>query len=758
MLFGLGVLLILNGDVWAQISQETAPGKLFPGGINNCSYFYVFGPRGRRSAGREDSVMVAFYRFPSGTFGPVSIHVFDPGVEGARDRRSWGRKTTTEFTVYGGRGTHSDPISKTARPTSEQLGTPLYSRSFKTGHANQWIEFGPYNMSQGESDDGWVYFKLVAVGLNGSRSNFFGTAVTPMARVEAFSYSTTIHLDRKDRATLNFELEAPPNVDTIIEHNYDMDSTGTPSLVTEVGPFVLRKSATGKWHESFVTIDPMARTRRLAYTIRRGSQTSANCGFYFTDGEGNPLKVFFNPAPVLKPPVKLAPANTCEIDLPLVHLEKRVPQKVALGEEYLIELDVSAKTELADVRITDAIPEGAQYVDSNPRATVNGRMPSWTFAAMQSGEVKNIKIRARAQREGELIGCATLAAIPRGCLSTFVGKAEIAITKTGPARARLGDVIEYEITVSNPGTAIASDVVVKDNVPDGLSHESGSRVVTHEIGELDPEQSRVITIELKVDKRGRFCNTAVVETTNAGHNNAEACTVIVQPLLEITKTATPEAYIGKKARYNITVRNPGDVDLTDVVITDTAPPETSIFSAKGATTTVDEAVWRVPVLKAGMQQNLELLLTSDTLGTRCNHVEVTSSEDLSDTAEACTLWKGYPALLLEVIDTEDPLLIGESTQYIIRITNQGSGDDTNVTIVAGYPREITPTAAGGATAGRVAGKVVWFSPYARLTPKEMIEFTIDAKAAVKGDSRLLVKMNSDLLKTPVTEEESTQVH
>jgi uncharacterized repeat protein (TIGR01451 family) len=170
-------------------------------------------------------------------------------------------------------------------------------------------------------------------------------------------------------------------------------------------------------------------------------------------------------------------------------------------------------------------------------------------------------------------------------------------------------------------------------------------------------------------------------------------------------------------------------------------------------------VWTIAELKAGEKQTFAVSLTSPVAGNLCNQVGASSAEGVSAQAEACTLWKGHPALLIEVVDTVDPLLPGESTTYIIQVKNQGTAPDHNVGITVRFPASISPTAVSGVTAGKIDGKVVTFPPVAQLEPKQVVEWRVEAKADVTaGDSRLKVEMRSDLLKSPVVEEESTHVY
>ena len=111
-----------------------------------------------------------------------------------------------------------------------------------------------------------------------------------------------------------------------------------------------------------------------------------------------------------------------------------------------------------------------------------------------------------------------------------------------------------------------------------------------------------------------------------------------------------------------------------------------------------------------------------------------------------------------MIDTEDPLLVGEETTYVIQITNQGTAADTNVGLQIQLPSELSVVSAAGDSIGTISENNVNFAPYAILNAKEIIQFRVVAKAVSVGDARFRAQMSSDMLKSPVPEEEATQVY
>ena len=122
------------------------------------------------------------------------------------------------------------------------------------------------------------------------------------------------------------------------------------------------------------------------------------------------------------------------------------------------------------------------------------------------------------------------------------------------------------------------------------------------------------------------------------------------------------------------------------------------------------------------------------------------------------MWIGHPGLLIEMIDTCDPILVDETTCYRIRITNQGTAPDTGIRVVANFPRQLEPVSVSGTTKGSIAGQTVTFDVYEQLDCQECIEYQITVRAMETGDARVRVELHSDLLVEPVTEEESTYVY
>ncbi|CAA6678854.1 Unannotated [Lentimonas sp. CC4] len=448
------------------------------------------------------------------------------------------------------------------------------------------------------------------------------------------------------------------------------------------------------------------------------------------------------------------------IDQYAVSLDKSAPATVALNEPFTYNYTVTAKQDLKQVIVKEQIPAGTVYVSSNPEAEVSGSNVTWTLYNLANGVQAPLELVVKPTSATDLSSCATITAIQDACTTTSVGVPELAIVKTTPnEQVLINTGVPWTITVTNTGNFCAYDVVVTDTLPAGISHESGETTLVTEVGTLAPGESREITINTTAVANGQHTNVASATSSNTPGAVTHSDDVkVVEAGLEVTKDGTPMQFVGKRASYKIVAKNTGDVALSDVVVTDTVPAQNKLLSASGAQIDGNTATWTVS-LGAGESKNFDVTVLGLEEGTYCNQVSASSAEyGLSGNDDACTEWRGYPALLIEVIDTEDPLLVGEETTYIIQITNQGTAPDTNVKLDIQIPRELSVVSAAGDTQGTITGNNVNFAAYPSLAAKEIIQFRVVAKALSVGDARFKAQMNSDLLKTPVPEEEATQVY
>ena len=167
---------------------------------------------------------------------------------------------------------------------------------------------------------------------------------------------------------------------------------------------------------------------------------------------------------------------------------------------------------------------------------------------------------------------------------------DLGITKTDtPDPVAAGDLLRYNITVTNHGGNLAEDVGVTDTLPAGVSYVSDTigctlagSTLTCELGNIAPGASVAFSIQVRVSSSAivngittltnEATVTALTGDPNPLNNTATASTIVVERAdLRVLKTCKPDtaAIAGATGHCEIQVDNLGPSDARSVTLVDT---------------------------------------------------------------------------------------------------------------------------------------------------------------------------------------------
>jgi uncharacterized repeat protein (TIGR01451 family) len=176
-----------------------------------------------------------------------------------------------------------------------------------------------------------------------------------------------------------------------------------------------------------------------------------------------------------------------------------------------------------------------------------------------------------------------------GCeFAPVVTVTDVGIVKSGPASATVNGTFNYSVTVTNTGTAAATNVTVTDNVsgaltvtavsftsPGGNGTCPAQQNVSCNVGTLQAGQSATVTITVTVTVNAcpQVVNTASVSADGIPAETSNTVTTTVPcpanvPSLALLKTGTATVTQGGAVTYTVTVSNSGTGSASSVVITD----------------------------------------------------------------------------------------------------------------------------------------------------------------------------------------------
>jgi len=442
----------------------------------------------------------------------------------------------------------------------------------------------------------------------------------------------------------------------------------------------------------------------------------------------------------------------------LYTVDKTLLSSTQVGDEYQYRLRITALADITHVHVVEHLPAGLDFVRAEPETKVDGKDLMWMWPAMTKGEVRDLLITVRPTIEGNYLTSTMVCVDPVVVLPLFAGLPRLEINKAGPAVAELGEKIPYTITVRNSGTAIARNVQVSDVLPEGLTTSDS---VAASLGDLAPNESKTFNLVARSANKGSFTNTARAAYAGGQPVEAQSVVSIADSRLSITKTGPANQYVFATATYQITARNDGDTTLSNVVVTDNVPRGAEVVSAPGGQVGRGNVTWNIASLAPGQSVTQEITLTASEPVTTTNQATVSAvsgtGRQLSEQAQAVTEWEGAPGVLTELTDSNDPIRVGGSTTYEIRITNQGTFKPVNARVKLILSDNVRAVSAEGDARGTITGQEIVFDDVL-LKPRGVIKLRVPVQAVKSSVAKARMEFMSSFLPEPFVKEESTFVY
>jgi uncharacterized repeat protein (TIGR01451 family) len=445
----------------------------------------------------------------------------------------------------------------------------------------------------------------------------------------------------------------------------------------------------------------------------------------------------------------------------VVLLERVTPTEVRVGQglAYTVKVTNLTRVEINQVVVTEEFPASFKVgtVLPEPMKSETGRA-TWEWPKLGPRETKEIRISGSAGGVEDLTFCATVTFSTVACATTRIVEPNLVLTKSAPDEVLVCDPIPLRFVVGNTGTGVARNVRVTDELPKGWATADGKTALAFDAGDLAAGQSREFSANARASETGEFTNTASAVEDGGLTVRASATTAVRKPALVVSKTGPGYRYVGRPAKFEITVANDGDASAQRTVLADAVPAGTQFVAASDDGRVADGKVtWNLGTIAAGSSKTVNLTVRPTQRGTIRN-TAVAKAVCAEGTASASLEVRGIPAILLEVIDIHDPIEIGSNETYEIVVVNQGSAEGTNIVVACTLPPEQEYVSSTGPTQAKVEGETAAFAPLPSLAPKAKVTYRVVVKGVKAGDVRFKVSMTSDQVKTPVEETESTHVY
>jgi uncharacterized repeat protein (TIGR01451 family) len=443
---------------------------------------------------------------------------------------------------------------------------------------------------------------------------------------------------------------------------------------------------------------------------------------------------------------------------PQLNIEKIAPSNALIGMPLIYSILVKnvGQSAARDVVVEDRIPKGTKLSGTIPRAELSGKKLIWRIGTLGGGEQRKISIRVIPQEAGEIGSVATVNFVAEAAAETVVTAPRLEFKISAPSAARLGELVPFHFEVRNVGTGEARGVLIRDLIPQGLSHSAGNDL-EYEVGRLLPGKSKQLTLDLKAGKVGTAVNRAVVLAEGGLTTEAKATIEISGSKVALSRNGPQRRYLGRQAVFTNTLVNESSFAVDGVVLVESLPAGMEFAGASHGGQYNDGSrtiAWRIDQMAPGETRVVKSRLVARGLGNQTSTVRLTVPNGEPVEASSKTDVEGFAALGLDVTGADGPVDLGEKITLHVNARNKGTVAVTNLNVTVEVPEQME------IISGRGPGKMVQeagrlkFGPVATLEGRTSAACEIVLAARKRGDSRVRVSIQADQIDKPLAREES----
>ena len=416
------------------------------------------------------------------------------------------------------------------------------------------------------------------------------------------------------------------------------------------------------------------------------------------------------------------------VDVPEITPKKDVNNTTPnFGENvaYTIVVSNDGISDAKQVVITDTLAKGLKFLGANYNGVYdeNTHTVTWTLD-INSGKTVELKVNVTVEDYGVLVNRVT---VGDKTSSVDIAVPEIIPDKTANVTdANFGDNVTYTVTVTNDGDVDASQVVIVDQLGNGLKYVSSS-----DGGVWDEKTNTVTWI---VDLAAGKTKTLNVVATVVGYGNVTNSLAVGNKTSKINVNVpeiTPNKTVdnknpnfGDNVTYTIVVSNDGAADAKNVVVKDILAPGFKFIEANygGVYDELTRTVTWIVDVNAKGHVDLTIKVTVEDYGVLTNNVTVgnkTSSVNIT-----------VPEIIPnKTADIENPNF-GDEVTYTVNVTNAGKVNANNVVVRDVLGEGLELISADGGVYDPITRTITWT---VNLNSGETKSFKVVAKVIGYGN-------------------------
>ncbi|MCE9530904.1 MAG: DUF11 domain-containing protein [Planctomycetes bacterium] len=447
---------------------------------------------------------------------------------------------------------------------------------------------------------------------------------------------------------------------------------------------------------------------------------------------------------------------------PGVGLEWIGPTSLKVGQpaDYTLVVRNTSTIPVQKVIVQVRVPTGVNIVNAEPKAENMDNVLVWELGNLLVKQERRIVMKLASPQRGDLNCQAWVTFTGTSVMRVRVREPKLAVKVTVPEKVLVGDPANVVMTISNPGDHTAEHVKITAMLAEGLESIRGNKL-SYDLGTLGAGESRNVVLPCVTKSAGQQKCDVFVEGDGGLKASDTVSLNVIQPRLDLVVNGPKLRYLEKKATYTFKVTNPGDAPATNVFVTETVPTGFKFVQADAGgqhDDATNSVKWFIGELVPGQSKEVKVELLAATQGEFTHKITAHASRGMKVDQELKTAVEGLSAILMELVDVEDPVEVASDTAYEIKVTNTGTKAETDVKLVCTIPAQLKLKNIQSSQKYDVVGNEIIFQPLSRLAPRADVVYKLTLTAVAKGDARFKASLTTSSLVEPVVKIEPTKVY
>ena len=211
---------------------------------------------------------------------------------------------------------------------------------------------------------------------------------------------------------------------------------------------------------------------------------------------------------------------------------------------------------------SDKKDENAKSDDNGDKKMAKKNTDGFTIEKLAPGESRSFNMEMVGDSVGDGMACFGATYEPVLCVQIKYVKPDLDLVKQAPEQINICEQLVYNYMVKNSGSGTAKNVVLRDQLPEGLTTADGKNSIEFDLGDIEAGKTEQKSVELKVTKPGTYSSRAMAEGENLNVKSKKTTTKVDAFDLKVKIDGKKEEYINKPVSYTITVTNDGDAVAT----------------------------------------------------------------------------------------------------------------------------------------------------------------------------------------------------